>query len=81
VSSLVLDTGRRLLDAQPFDVRSATVGLVAVLLLVALLVAGEVLRGLGGERARALRANLTVAIAPLLLAFAVIVGMRFGHLL
>jgi hypothetical protein len=80
VSSLVLDTGRRLFDAQAFDVRSATVGLVTVLLLVALLVAAEVLRGLGGERSRAIIANLTIAIAPLLVAFAVIVGVRFGHL-
>jgi hypothetical protein len=81
VSSLVLDTGRRLFDAQSFDARSATVGLVAVLLLAMLLVAAEVLRGLGGERARALMGNLTIAIAPLLVAFAVIVGTRFGHLL
>jgi hypothetical protein len=80
VSSLILDTGRRLFDAQPFDVRSATVGLVAVLLLVVLLAVAEVLRGLGGERARAVLANLTIAIAPLLVAFAVIVGTRFGHL-
>jgi hypothetical protein len=81
VSSLVLDTGRRLFDAHGFDARSATVGLVAVLLLAVLLVAAEVLRGLGGERARALMGNLTIAIAPLLVAFAVIVGTRFGHLL
>jgi len=80
VSSLVLDTGRRLVDAQPFDVRSATVGLVAVLLLVVLLTAAEVLRGLGDARARALAANLTVAIGPLLVAFALIVGTRLGHL-
>jgi hypothetical protein len=80
VSSLVLDTGRRLVDAQPFDVRSASVGLVAVLLLVSLLVAAEVLRGLGDARARALAANLAVAIGPLLVAFALIIGTRFGHL-
>ena len=81
MSSLVLDTGRRLVDSQGFDARSATVGLVAVLLLAALLVAVEVLRGLGGARARAVVGNLTVAVVPLLLAFAVIVGTRFGHLL
>jgi heme A synthase len=81
VTSLVLDTGRRLFDARAFDLRSATVGLVAVLLLAALVGAAEVLRGLGGERARAVLANLTIAIAPLLVAFAVIVGTRFGHLL
>jgi hypothetical protein len=81
MSSLVLDTGRRLVDAQPFDTRSVSVGLVAVLLLVVLLVCAEVLRGLGGARARALAANLTVVIGPLLVAFALIVGTRLGHLL
>ena len=81
MSSLVLDTGRRLFDAQGFDARSATVGLAVVLLLAVLLVAAEVLQGLRGERARALRANLTIAIAPLLVAFALILGTRFGHLI
>jgi hypothetical protein len=81
MSSLVLDTGRRLLDAQTFDSRSATVGLVAIALLAVLLVAAELLRGYGGARARALVAGLSIAIGPLLVAFAVIVGVRFGHLL
>ena len=51
MTSLVLDTGRRLVDVESFDARSATVGLAAVLLL-----------------------------AGLLVAFAVIVGTRLGHL-
>jgi hypothetical protein len=80
VSSLLFDTARRLVDAQGFNSRSTSVGLVAVLALAVLLVGAEVLRALGGERARALVANLTVAIVPLLVAFAVIVGTRFGHL-
>ena len=80
MTSLLFDTARWLVDAQGFDARSATVGLVAVLALAALLVAAEVLRALGGARARALVANLTIAIVPLLVAFAVIVGTRFGHL-
>ena len=80
MTALVLDTGRRLVDVQSFDARSATVGLAAVLLLAGLLVAVEVLRGLDGARARALAANLTIAIGPLLVAFAVIVGTRLGHL-
>ena len=51
-----------------------------MLLLAGLLVAVEVLRGLDGARARALAGNLTIAIGPLLVAFAVIVGTRLGHL-
>jgi hypothetical protein len=81
MTALVLDTGRRLVEVRSFDARSATVGLVAVLLLAGLLVAVEVLRGLDGARARVLAGNLTVAIGPLLVAFAVIVGTRLGHLL
>jgi hypothetical protein len=77
----VLDTGRRGVEVQSFDARSATVGLAAVLLLAGLLAAVEVLRGLDGARARVLAGNLTVAIGPLLVAFAVIVGTRLGHLL
>jgi hypothetical protein len=80
VSSLLFDTARRLVDSQSFGSRSASVGLVAVLALALLLAAAEVLRALGGERARALVGNLTVAIVPLLVAFVVIVGTRFGHL-
>jgi hypothetical protein len=76
----VLDTGRRLVDSLGFDARSASVGLVAVLLLAGLLVVAEIVRGLDGPRARALAGNLTVAIGPLLVAFAVIVGTRLGHL-
>ena len=76
----VLDTARRLVGSLGFDARSATIGLVAALLLAGLLVAVEVLRGLGSARARALAGNLTVAIGPLLVAFAVIVGTRLGHL-
>jgi hypothetical protein len=81
VSSLLLDTARRLVEGQSFDARSRTVGLVAVLLLLTLLVAADVLRALAGRRARALRADLTIVIGPLLVAFAVIVGTRIGHLL
>ena len=81
MSSLLLDTARRLVEGQSFDTRSRTVGLVAVLLLLTLLVAADVLRALTGRRARALRADLTVVIGPLLVAFAVIVGTRIGHLL
>ncbi|MEA2254280.1 MAG: hypothetical protein QOG35_325 [Solirubrobacteraceae bacterium] len=80
MSSLVLDTGRRLFDAQTFGVRSVSVGLVVVVLLAALLIESELLRGLGSRRARATIRNLTIAIAPLLVAFAVIVGTRLGHL-
>jgi hypothetical protein len=81
VSSLLLDTARRLVGGESFDTRSRTVGLVAVLLLLTLLVAADVLGALAGRRARALRADLTIAIGPLLVAFAVIVGTRIGHLL
>jgi hypothetical protein len=81
MSSLVLDTGRRLVDAQTFDARSASIGLVVVVLLSVLLIESELLRGLGGRRAQATVRNLSIVIAPLLVAFAVILGTRLGHLI
>jgi hypothetical protein len=80
MSSLLLDTAHRLVHAQSYDARSASVGLVVVALLALLLVESELLRAAGGHRARAAVRTLSVAIAPLLVAFAVILGTRLGHL-
>jgi len=81
VSSLLFDAAQRLVEAQDFDARSTGVGLVAILLLIALLVEAEVLRGLGGDQARARVRSLAVVAGPLRFAFALIVGTRLAHLL
>jgi hypothetical protein len=82
VTSLLFDAARRALADQGFDARSAGIGIAVVLLLVALVVERELLRGFGGSAAAPARLQaLGVVIGPLLVAFAFIVGVRFGHLL
>ena len=55
MSSLIFDTAQRLVEQQSFYQRSASIGAVAILLLIALLVAAEVLRGLCRPRRGAAR--------------------------
>jgi len=81
VSSLLFDSAQRLVELQSYYERSASVGAVAVLLLLALLVEREVLRGMGDDRGRAAARTLGIAVEPLLLAFIVIVGVRLAQLL
>jgi hypothetical protein len=80
MSPLLYDTTRRLMDTQSFEVRSTSVGLVVIVLFIALLLEHEVLRGLGTKPARAGMRALAVVVAPLLLAFSLIVGTRLAHL-
>lgn len=62
-----------------YDAISATIGLVAILLLVFVLVGKEVLRARGAP-ARVVGA-FDVAIVPLLMAAAVVLGLRLIDLL
>lgn len=81
MSSLLYDSVQRLVELQSFYERSASVGAVAVLLLIVLLTLREVLRALDDDRARAGQRTLVIAIEPLLLTFVVIVGVRLALLL
>jgi hypothetical protein len=76
MSSLIFDTAQRLADHESFYQRSRTIGAVTILLLIALLVSAEVLRGLDGRWKDAAERTLVIAIEPLLLAFVVVVGVR-----
>jgi hypothetical protein len=76
VSSLIFDTAERLTDHSSYYQRSASIGAVAILLLIGLLVAAEVLRGLDGRWKDAAERTLVIAVEPLLLAFVVVVGVR-----
>jgi hypothetical protein len=81
MSSLLFDTARRLVHDESFARRSTTVGLAVVLLLLALVVQRELVRALGGEHERARIQSFGVAIGPLLVAFLLIAGVRYVHLL
>jgi hypothetical protein len=64
----------------PFQELSTTLGLVAVALVVVLLVRREVTRAAGGAGATARMRLLDLAIVPLLVAAAVVLGTRVAHL-
>jgi hypothetical protein len=76
MSSLIFDTAQRLVEQQSFYQRSASIGAVAILLLIGLLVAAEVLRGLDGRWKGTAERTLVIAVEPLLLVFVVVVGVR-----
>jgi hypothetical protein len=60
---------------------STTLGAIAIVLLIALLLQKELLRARGGPRTRAWFSTLNVAIVPLLLAFGFIIVTRLLDLL
>jgi hypothetical protein len=64
-----------------FEVRSATVALVAIIVLVVLLSVREVARAHGGTHAAERMETLGVAVWPLLLVFGVAVIVRMVQLL
>jgi hypothetical protein len=76
--SLVLDTAGRAVHAHASS-RAAGIGVIAVALVIVLIVERELLRGYGDAASEArLRAMMPVVL-PLLVAFAVILGARFGR--
>jgi hypothetical protein len=80
VTSLINKATEDVLGAHSFQALSATVGVVAILLLILLLVEREVLRAFGGVRAAARVRTLTAASLPLLVAAIAIIGTRLGDL-
>ncbi len=73
VTNLIATT----ITSNSFDARSATLGAIVVLLLTVLLALKELRRAFGGPRFRVWSQTLNIAILPLLLAFGLIITMRF----
>lgn len=80
MTGTVTTVTRSIIESTPYGTLSTTVGLVAILLLVVLLVQQELLRSAGTPRTRPGERALTIAIAPLLLASAVIMAVRLASL-
>ena len=80
MSATVTAVTRAIIRSSNYGTLSTTVGLVAILLLVVLLVQKEILRAADTPQARAGGQLLNIAIAPLLLASAVIVTMRLASI-
>ena len=76
MTAMVSAATRTIIRSNSYGTLTSTVGLVAVMLLVVLLLQKELLRTATTPRARAGGDMLNIAIPPLLLAFAVIVTLR-----
>lgn len=59
-----------------YDALSTTFGVIAIVLLIALLIQKELMRAIGGKHAKAWRRALDTMIAPLVLVFGMIVIIR-----
>jgi len=60
---------------------TTTLGIIAIVLLLVLLIQSEFLRALGGTRARLWRQTLNIVIGPLLFVFVLIVAVRIAEYL
>ena len=78
MTALITNQVINTVSSNTYEVLSATLGLVALLLAIVLLFEKEVWRARGGTSAD-LRA-FDIAIVPLLLPFAVIIGVRLLNL-
>jgi len=80
VTSIVTQLVALTVQENTYDVLSVSFGMIAILLLIILLVMKEMLRTFGGSRFKTWAEALDVAIAPLLLAFGLIIIMRVIYL-
>lgn len=64
-----------------YDALSTTLGVIAIMLLIALLALKELTRAYGGPRSGVWVQTLNIAILPLLLTFGLTIVMRLVHIL
>ena len=76
MTSFITEATRAVIATNSYRALSASVGAIAILLLLALLGQKEILRAIWPSRSRAAMRLLDVAIVPLLMAFALIFAMR-----
>jgi hypothetical protein len=80
MNSFVNKATQNVFGGNGFEALSATVGVIAIVLLIVLLIEREVLRAMGGTRAIARVRSLTVATLPLLITAVAIIGSRIQNL-
>jgi H+/Cl- antiporter ClcA len=79
MNSMLPHATHHALEHASYSQITASVGVVAIVLLIVLLIEQEFIRALRGGGSSSKR-TLQVAIVPLLITFAVIVVTRFAHL-
>ena len=81
MTATVTEITRATIASSTFNALSTTVGVVAIILLILLLIQKELMRAYGEPVTRQELQALDIAIVPLLAAFGLIVVMRFVDLL
>ena len=81
MTSFITQVTSEIITASTYGWLSATFGAIAILLLVFLLIQKEALRAIAESRATAWMRAFNIAIAPLLIAFGLIIAMRLVILL
>lgn len=81
MTSTVTEATRTTIATTSYDTVSTTIGVVVILLLFALLIYKELMRACDVRHTRVWIQSLNLVIGPLLMAFGVIMTMRFVDLL
>ena len=81
MTAIITEVTRAMIASTTADTRTASLGVTAIFLLVALLIQKELTRAVGGPLAKTWQQTLNTAIAPLLVAFGVVMVVRFADLL
>ena len=81
MTATITEVVRGIMVSRTYNALSTNLGAITVLLLIALLIQKEIIRAYGNSRARTWMQVLDIAIAPLLIAFGLIVTIRFLSLL
>jgi hypothetical protein len=81
MTALIPEYVRRSIESFTFDYRSTTTGIVLIGVLIAFLLAREIVRAHGGVRATERVDALNAFVYPMLLAFAAVVVVRLVSLI
>ena len=80
MTATVTAATRTIIASGSYETLSATIGIVAILLLLVLLIEKELMRAAGGPRLRIGVQALNIVITPLLLMFTLILVMRLASI-
>ena len=77
MTAMVTAATKAFIQGNSYNAISTSVGVVVILLLLICLIEKELLRAMGGARAKAGMEVVNIVVVPLLLAFALIILLRF----
>ena len=80
MTSTVTEATERAILLSTHEALSTSIGLIVVVLLAVLLIQKEIVRASSGAHSKAWMRALDIAIVPLLMAFALTIGVRIADL-